>query len=52
VHVLRTDSLDYVNDPGSRAAIQGMVEGWLGGSPVPGAPPRYGATAQPSLFGD
>lgn len=52
VHVLRTDRMDYVNDPGARAAIIGMIEGWLGGTPVPGSPPRHGEPQAPLLFGD
>lgn len=50
VYVLRTDSIDYVNDPSHRAAVLGMVRGWLDGRPTPGAPPRYGQ-AQTPLFG-
>ncbi len=51
VHVLRTDNVDYVGDMGARAAVIGMIEGWLGGNPAPGSPPPYGATT-PALFGD
>jgi deoxyadenosine/deoxycytidine kinase len=46
VHVVRTDDVDYVRDAGARAAILGMIEGWLGGAPVPGSPPAFG---EPSL---
>jgi deoxyadenosine/deoxycytidine kinase len=51
VHVLRTDAVDYVNDRGARAAVVGMLEGWLGGRPAPGAPPVYGQ-APSALFRD
>jgi deoxyguanosine kinase len=47
VHVLRTDELDYVDDEGARAAIIGMIEGWLGGTPAHGAPLRYGTPTLP-----
>lgn len=47
VHVLRTDNVDYVRDMGARAAVVGMVEGWLGGQPVPGAPQAYGTPSMP-----
>ncbi len=47
VHVVRTDAVDYVRDEGARAAILGMIEGWLGGVPVPGSPPPHGQPALP-----
>jgi deoxyadenosine/deoxycytidine kinase len=52
VHVLRTDTVDYVRDPGARSEVLEMVSGWLSGRPVPGSPPPYRAAAGgPSLFG-
>lgn len=51
VHIIRTDTVDYVSDPASRERVLQMVWGWLVGQPVPGAPPPYRGAAQPSLFG-
>lgn len=51
VHVVHTDELDYVNDPGARSHLLQMVGGWLDGKPVPGSPPAYATTRQRPLFG-
>lgn len=51
VHVVRTDRVDYVNNPADRAWVLEMIWGWLAGQPVANAPPRYRSVAQPSLFG-
>ena len=51
VYVVRTDTVDYVSDPAQRSRMLQMIQGWLDGRPVPGAPPRYGAAAAPTLFG-
>jgi deoxyadenosine/deoxycytidine kinase len=51
VHVVRTDDLDYIDDPGDRAHILAMIRGWLDGAPLDGAPPAYRpAEAGPTLF--
>ncbi len=51
VHVVRTDTLDYVSDLGARAQLLQMISGWLEGKPAPGSPPPYGASRQRTLFG-
>lgn len=51
VHVVRTDTLDYVNDPAARTHALQMIGGWLEGKPVPGSPPPFAGTRQRSLFG-
>lgn len=51
VYVLRTDHIDYVSDADARAHVLAMVQGWLDGRPIPGAP-RALRDTQPSLFGD
>jgi len=47
VHIVRTDDVDYVRDDGARAAMLGMIEGWLGGAPVPGSPLPHGLPTLP-----
>ncbi len=52
VYVVRTDLIDYVDDPDARARVLAMVAGWLEGRPTPGAPEAYNAPAQVGLFAE
>ncbi len=52
VHVLRTDTVDYVRNPDARAEVLATLAGWLEHRPVPGSPPPYRRDdGNPSLFG-
>ena len=53
VYVLDTSELNYVDNPSDREVVLGMIQGWLNGQPVPGAPASLQSEreAQPSLFG-
>lgn len=55
IHVIRTDTVDYVSDLAARERIVQMIWGWLAGQPLPDAPPRYrgaqSAQGGPTLFG-
>lgn len=50
VHVLRTDEVDYVDDPAARTQVLEMIAGWLEGKPVPGSPPPFRESRQRALF--
>ncbi len=49
VYVLDTTTIDYVDDPADQARILAMLEGWLDGAPVAGAPPPYRRSEGPQL---
>ena len=53
VYVLNTAELNYVDTPSDRKTVIEMIQGWLSGQPVPGAPASLQSEreAQPSLFG-
>jgi len=53
VYVLETTNIPYADDEAARAHVISMIEGWLEGSPVDGAPEAYNArpTSQIELFG-
>ena len=53
VYVLNTAELNYVDNPKDRNTVIEMVQGWLSGQPVPGAPASLQSEreVQPSLFG-
>lgn len=51
VYVIRTDTVDYVQDADARASVLEMIAGWLEGKPTPGAPSPYRTDAQTALFG-
>jgi deoxyguanosine kinase len=53
VYVLDTSQLNYVDNPEHQKAIIEMIQGWLKGQPVSGAPASLKSEreAQPSLFG-
>lgn len=52
VYVLDTTTIDYVDNEDDQARMLAMLEGWLRGQPVPGAPEPYRRPegAQLSLF--
>ena len=47
--VVDTTTIDYVNDDADRERMVAMLEGWLQGTPVPGAPEPYRKHAGPQL---
>ena len=49
VYVVDTTKIDYVNDEADRERMVAMLEGWLAGTPVPGAPEPYRQHAGPQL---
>ncbi|MEC8423785.1 MAG: deoxynucleoside kinase [Myxococcota bacterium] len=49
VYIVDTTELDYVNDASDRERMIEMLEGWLSGTPVPGAPVPYRRHAGPQL---
>jgi deoxyadenosine/deoxycytidine kinase len=53
VYVLNTAEINYVDNPSDRKAVIEMIQGWLRGQPVPGAPASLQSEreVQPSLFG-
>jgi deoxyadenosine/deoxycytidine kinase len=53
VYVLDTSELNYVDNPEHQKAVIEMIQGWLKGQPVSGAPASLKSEreAQPSLFG-
>lgn len=52
IYVLRTDRINYVEDGRERDGVLAMIQGWLDGRPVGGAPPCYRNAGQTTLFGD
>lgn len=53
VYVLNTESINYVDDPKAQAHVLAMIQGWLDGKPVEGAPLPYRSPGrdQLQLFG-
>ena len=53
VYVLNTAELNYVDNDKDRKTVLEMIQGWLKGRPVPGAPASLQSEreVQPSLFG-
>lgn len=54
VYVLDSTAIDYVNDPASQEHMLAMLQGWLDGEPIPGAPQPYHGRVGPKqlhLFG-
>ena len=43
IYVLNTENIDYVDNPDDLERVVQMLEGWMCGRPVPGAPEAYGA---------
>ncbi len=41
VYVLNTDDIDYINDADARRHVMDMLQGWIEGKPLPGAPAAY-----------
>lgn len=41
VYVVDTTEMNYVSDPAAQAKMLAMIDGWLAGAPVQGAPQRY-----------
>lgn len=50
VHVVRTDEVDYVDNPEHREHMKALIRGWLDGCPLPGAPEPYRGSSGPALF--
>lgn len=50
VYVVRTDDLDYVNNPDDRARMLALLRGWIDGAPIEGAPVVYPAPPPAPLF--
>lgn len=51
VYVVDTSRIHYVDDTNDRAAMLALIDGWLKGEPVPGAPSAYQPpTRQVAMF--